>query len=529
MGTVLHTRLDYANPNIHKKVYWPTGTVTTALPLYHAEALATARPGATVVVTEGEPACDALTARGVLAVGTVTGAASIPNDDSLRVLLGFDVALWPDNDEPGRKHMGRIADRLTALGGRSRIVVWPDAPKAGDAANCLCTDAELRALVSKPCKYRLLWDDGMESTPEPEPLVGNILARDSFGVCFGAPGVGKSFVALDMALCIGSGIPWHGHAVAQGPVVYIAGEGMGGIKLRVNAWKRRHGIAKANVAFVRDAVNLLDTGDVSGIVDAVADLPVPPQLIVVDTLARSMVGGEENGATDMGVAVAAADTLRKQYGASVLIVHHAGKSGELRGSTALAGAADTMFKVTKADRNVTITCTKQKNAEGFPAIGLKLFTQELGANSRGEEISSAVLVDGLPVDREPVGYAGRFRDLLRTHPEGRTTSQVQAAIGGSRATVNRAAKELGALHTGPPKAMVWSLPHNASRVSYASHETHETVGLSVSHVSHPLGVRRESHPETYLGHQSHGTGRTSERPPLSRLQFQPPRPVVPAL
>lgn len=46
------------------------GLKTRDLPLYGVERLAAVPAGATVVVTEGEPPADALTARGVIAVGT---------------------------------------------------------------------------------------------------------------------------------------------------------------------------------------------------------------------------------------------------------------------------------------------------------------------------------------------------------------------------------------------------------------------------------------------------------------------------
>ena len=42
----------------------------------------------------------ALRDMGVAAVGTVTGAAGCPSEDSLRPLLGRALALWPDTTNP---------------------------------------------------------------------------------------------------------------------------------------------------------------------------------------------------------------------------------------------------------------------------------------------------------------------------------------------------------------------------------------------------------------------------------------------
>src|SRR5262249_2585949 len=123
------------------------GLGTAELPLYGCDRLPQAEARVAVVV-EGEKATDALTARGVLAVGTVTGASGMPCDDTLRVLAGRDVVLWPDADPPGRDHMQRIAARLAVLGITARVYdPAPDATDGRDAADCTLTDDELRAAL----------------------------------------------------------------------------------------------------------------------------------------------------------------------------------------------------------------------------------------------------------------------------------------------------------------------------------------------------------------------------------------------
>ena len=50
--------------------------------------------------------------------------------------------------------------------------------------------------------------------------------------------MGKTFVALDMALSIAKGLPFHGLPTKQGAVAYIAGEGARGLLGRIEAWYR---------------------------------------------------------------------------------------------------------------------------------------------------------------------------------------------------------------------------------------------------------------------------------------------------
>ena len=162
-AVAVHVRRE--DPITGKKVgfYWrlPDGTLglggtpVANLPLYNLPALLHAKAAATkkgrplfVIVCEGEKAADAATRLGYVAVATVTGASSIPSDETLRPLLDCRVMLWPDNDTPGRLHMTRIAARLVALGHEAlRFVVIPDAKPKDDAADFRGTKADLNGFL----------------------------------------------------------------------------------------------------------------------------------------------------------------------------------------------------------------------------------------------------------------------------------------------------------------------------------------------------------------------------------------------
>jgi len=70
---------------------------------------------------------------------------------------------------------------------------------------------------------------------KPEFLIDGLLEADMLAQIFGDPGSCKSFLAIDWACCIATGTDFHGHKVRQGLVVYIAGEGQGGIARRLKA------------------------------------------------------------------------------------------------------------------------------------------------------------------------------------------------------------------------------------------------------------------------------------------------------
>jgi hypothetical protein len=147
-----------------------SGLAARDLPLYRGETLAS-DPTSTVALVEGEKATDALLARGIVAVGTVTGAGGTPSDDVLRVLVGRDVVCWPDADAPGRRHMQRIASRLAALGIAAR---WYDpAPAATDGRDAADDDRDgdtLRAALAGAPR----WMPSMaktDSVPDELPVI----------------------------------------------------------------------------------------------------------------------------------------------------------------------------------------------------------------------------------------------------------------------------------------------------------------------------------------------------------------------
>lgn len=266
------------------------------------------------------------------------------------------------------RRKGLSKDEARALMGRR----WRDCDQPPDDEFPL--DAALRKLdqvwerypsgVSSKRAMRdsLLTSEQLRALPPPRPLLGNLLMQETLAVLFGQPGAGKSFVAIDWALSVAAGGEWFGQETQRGRVLYIAGEGVSGLSVREAAWTKARGRdTTGHMWWLPQAVNLLDDTDVSALAEIVAE--VEPVLIVFDTLARSLVGGDENSAQDVGRAIDRADGLRQVTPCTVLLVHHSRKDGlEIRGSSALQGAADTIIEVRGDGTNLALVCKKQKDA-----------------------------------------------------------------------------------------------------------------------------------------------------------------------
>ncbi len=140
----------------------------------------------------------------------------------------------------------------------------------------------------------------------PEWLIRDLVITDGLCCLYGLFGSYKSFIALDWGLCLATGTDWCDRTVKQCDVLYIAGEGVGGLKLRVAAWKQHHGITDPIPGFriVPLAVNLMDKAEAERLILTVVEEQkadgFDPKLVVVDTLHRSMPGGDENSARGYG-------------------------------------------------------------------------------------------------------------------------------------------------------------------------------------------------------------------------------------
>ena len=272
--------------------------------------------------------------------------------------------------------------------------------------------------------------------PPLRPLVDGLLFSPGESVIYSPPKLGKTFFALDLSLSVATGIDFMGRAVAQGKVLYVAAEGIGGLGARVAAWRQHRDIDDIDdAAFLTTAVNLLDPGAVAELVAIVDEWE--PILTVIDTLARCSVGGDENAARDMGRIVESLDLIRDHTTGHVNTLHHAGKDKTkgMRGHTALLGAVDTVIELGGDSRAIQVRVTEQKDAELAPPWWCRL--EPVGA--------SAVIVPTADSDVVTGAQATVLEGLSGLPPEDRTASKWQAMaedFGVGRRTFFEAKKQL---------------------------------------------------------------------------------------
>jgi hypothetical protein len=232
-------------------------------------------------------------------------------------------------------------------------------------------------------------------------LIKGWIPEASQSMVFGQSGIGKTFVAIDMACSIASGQEWFNNRVKSGHVAYMAGEGNFGIRQRVASWCKHHNIDKHGIKqlFVSNKPIDLDSPGASvDVLKAIAEMTEERlSVIFIDTLNRHMLG-DENSAKEVKQLLSVCSVLTSATGAAVVLVHHTGHQGKdrERGSSAIRGAMDASIHVKSGkDKHIIIECAKQKDAPIPGDLCAKLHPIDLGwIDEDGNQIEGMVAIPG---------------------------------------------------------------------------------------------------------------------------------------
>jgi hypothetical protein len=285
----------------------------------------------------------------------------------------------------------------------SRAALPDDFPLLPEIVGTTALSAQDSGQTTKRPQMQRLADFAASERRGPGYLVKGLLERRSYAELFGAPGEGKTFVALDMAYHVAAGAAWMGRKVHAGTVLYLAYEGTGGLVKRAQALRQKYGHKDVPLYIAPAAFNLRDLTGRKALADLLATLPEKPVFIVIDTFARALMGGDENSAQDVGAFNSAVAALIDSTQACVMIIHHSGKnkSAGARGSSALLGAIDTELEVD----NHTVTANKQRDVEACEPIGFKLVPLIVSVDEDGDDITSCVVE---PAQAPPAGVNVRL-------------------------------------------------------------------------------------------------------------------------
>lgn len=238
--------------------------------------------------------------------------------------------------------------------------------QGGTPATELATDlakAAERERVSSFARLPLLSLADLGAMGQRGQLVDGLIFADSLNAFCGMQKSFKTVIADALCVAVAEAGEFLGRRVLHpGLVIDFALEGMGGKPARYRA---HLGVARFNdtTDVVHRRLFLHGTApDITA--TAGQDLVLrtieewqkktgePLRLTKWDTVARAMSVArlDENSTQDMGAWIAGLDRIRSRIQHAQLLVHHTGRSGLERGSTALPGAVDLLAMVEKTGR-----------------------------------------------------------------------------------------------------------------------------------------------------------------------------------
>ena len=433
-------------------VRFPGFKDTRLVPYRFPELLNAKTAGRAIYLVEGEKAADALVEIGAIATSAHAGSGSWP-EEITQYFAGATVVMLPDNDLAGWKYAKLVAAALIPVVKSLRIVDLPLLLSREDSWEWVKVYGGSRQELAELAKQaqpitsaddvtvpaRLVAAQETVSPVQPQTAPGNVhqetdktykpfkieswqsvkdepvnwliegvIPEKSFVALYGPPASFKSFIAMDIAECIAGGRPWLGKEInGTGPVLYIAGEGHGGIGARIAAIKQHHNTPdSAQVYVVRSQINLRSSVDdftnlILAIDELVQELGVDLRMIVIDTLARAFGGGNENSSDDMGAFIQATGKIQNRYKCSLMLLHHAGKDTTkgLRGHSSLLGAVDTQMEIMRFPETTKglILMSKQKDGEDGQRYGFEAITVDIDRSDLGLENGSSLVIEASEV------------------------------------------------------------------------------------------------------------------------------------
>lgn len=367
---------------------WVLGGMPTPRPLYRLPELL-ADTERTIYVTEGEKAADAAVRCGLLATTSAHGSKSAKQAD-WGPLKGRDVVILPDHDDAGEAYARDVARLALAAGARSVRIVRladrvPEAPEGFDIADLLAlsagdTEGTRRVVVeladaTEPEAENAPTIAQREGSPvlirladvEPESVAWLWPGRFALGkltLIAGDPGLGKSFLTLDMAARVSTGAGWpdHPHERAEpgGVVLLSAEDGIADtIRPRLDAAGADVSrivaleAVRATGADGKETIRGFDmTRDLPALEDAIRSV-ANCQLAIIDPITAYLGGVDSHKNAEIRGLLAPLGDLAARHRVAVVAVTHLNKSGtgpaiyRAMGSLAFAAAARAAWGVAK--------------------------------------------------------------------------------------------------------------------------------------------------------------------------------------
>lgn len=372
-GVPLFKKIKGVNKKFHIEHFsdsgkWIRGLGETQRVLYNLPAIIEAkREEKTIFIVEGEKDADKLIEFGLIATTPYEGAGSNLRDEYTATLEGCNLVVLFDEDTAGYSRRDQWRERLTGVAASLKIVSLPGltfSEKNGrDVSDWLKmghTIDELKQLVestpvvgsknSKPKLNVLNFDEFLTRRIEQRAMIMHpIIPAQGLLLLYSKRGIGKTFLALSIGYSVAAGVSLLKWKVDKPrKVVYIDGE-MPASLMQERLKKISSGLKKDLVdpSFFRIITPDLQYGDIPDLAtvegqNALEGILGDAELIILDNLSTLAPSLRENDADSWSPFQSWILKMRRK-GISILLVHHAGKNGDQRGTSRREDALDVVL------------------------------------------------------------------------------------------------------------------------------------------------------------------------------------------
>jgi hypothetical protein len=190
-------------------------------------------------------------------------------------------------------------------------------------------------------------------------LVDGIIPAAAVGELIAHYSTGKTWLLLDLALCVAFERPFFGRPTRGGPVIYLAYEGQYTLWKRVAGWLRAHDLLRKDFTLeeLRDLLAArfivakipprFDQADIESLLRETIST-YGARLVIIDTRGKSL-GAEldENSADSANQVQGLLSAVAQETGASIIAAHHKPINGadRGRGSSAWTAGGDFAFTI----------------------------------------------------------------------------------------------------------------------------------------------------------------------------------------
>jgi hypothetical protein len=286
------------------------------------------------------------------------------------------------------------------------------------------------------------------SDDQPRWLVESLWSHQAVGFVAGQPKLGKTWLALDLALSVATGTPCLDTFAVPEPgrvLVYLAEDPPALVRERLVGLCQHRGLGLGDVplhVITAPSLRLDLERDQLRLRQAVAT--IAPRLLVLDPLVR-LHRRDENHSGEVAELLSFLRELQRVYDLAVVVVHHMRKGGHRDGGQALRGSGDFHAWTDSAlylrpGRETTQLTAEHRAAPAQEPIGVRLCSQPDGSRTR-------LVLEARPARPAPVAppdptLPERLIDLLGQAPRPLTRVELRTRMRVNNQRLGQALREL---------------------------------------------------------------------------------------